>query len=172
MRHSLEEKLDVVREILSGKGLLPLCRERHMDKNNVRMWVSRYKAYGEDGLRKRSGKSRLTQAEKERIVWEHVKEGVTLHSLSLRYDVDRASIKLWVRKMRSGGILYETKRVTRPKKDHMARPKKKEPQTELERLQAENLRLRAENALLKKVKTLVEEKKARALQNGQKSSRN
>ena len=32
----------------------------------------------------------------------------------------------------------------------MARPKKKEPQTELEKLQAENLRLRAENALLKK----------------------
>ncbi|MBS7352933.1 MAG: hypothetical protein KIG87_07835, partial [Muribaculaceae bacterium] len=33
-----------------------------------------------------------------------------------------------------------------------ARPKKREPQTELEKLQAENLRLRAENALLKKVK--------------------
>lgn len=32
----------------------------------------------------------------------------------------------------------------------MGRPKKKEPQTELERLQAKNLRLRAENALLKK----------------------
>ena len=32
----------------------------------------------------------------------------------------------------------------------MARPKKQEPQTELEKLQAENLRLRAENALLKK----------------------
>ena len=33
-----------------------------------------------------------------------------------------------------------------PKKE----PKKREPQTELEKLQAENLRLRAENALLKK----------------------
>ena len=32
----------------------------------------------------------------------------------------------------------------------MARPKKREPQTELEKLQTENLRLRAENALLKK----------------------
>ena len=34
----------------------------------------------------------------------------------------------------------------------MARPKKKKTQTELEKLQAENLRLRAENALLKKVR--------------------
>ena len=32
----------------------------------------------------------------------------------------------------------------------MGRPKKKEPQTELEKLQAENLRLRAKNVLFKK----------------------
>ena len=54
----------------------------------------------------------------------------------------------------------------------MARPKKREPQTELETLQAENLRLRAENALLKKVKALVEEQEARARLNGQKPSTN
>jgi len=54
----------------------------------------------------------------------------------------------------------------------MAKPKKRDPQTELEKLQAENLRLRAENALLKKVKALVEEQKARARLNGQKPSTN
>ena len=54
----------------------------------------------------------------------------------------------------------------------MARPKKREPQTELEKLQAENLRLRAENALLKKAKALVEGKKAQALRNGHESSTN
>ena len=54
----------------------------------------------------------------------------------------------------------------------MGRPKKKEPQTELERLQAENLRLKAENALLKKAKALVEAKKAQALLNGHGPSTN
>jgi transposase len=54
----------------------------------------------------------------------------------------------------------------------MGRPKKKEPQTELERLQAKNLRLRAENALLKKAKALVEAKKAQALLNGREPSTN
>ena len=54
----------------------------------------------------------------------------------------------------------------------MGRPKKKEPQTELERLQAENLRLRAENALLKKAKALVETKSAQEPQNGHESSTN
>lgn len=48
----------------------------------------------------------------------------------------------------------------------MARSKKKEYQTELEKLQAENLRQRAENALLKKVKALVEEQETRARLNG------
>ena len=46
----------------------------------------------------------------------------------------------------------------------MARSKKKEYQTELEKLQAENLRQRAENALLKKA--LVEEQETRARLNG------
>ena len=45
----------------------------------------------------------------------------------------------------------------------MARSKKKEYQTELEKLQAENLRQRAENALLK---ALVEEQETRARLNG------
>ena len=69
-------------------------------------------------------------------------------------------------------IRYDVKRRGRPPKTPMARPKKRDPQTELEKLQAENLRLRAENALLKKVKALVEEQKARARLNGQKPSTN
>ena len=78
-------------------------------------------------------------------------------------------------KVRAQGYssLYEYKKRGRPPKDpSMARPKKKEPQTELEKLQAENLRLRAENALLKKVQTLVEEQKAQARRSGQKPSTN
>lgn len=90
-----------------------------------------------------------------------------MQELSLRYDVDRSTIKSWLRKARTGGSLYRIKQPS-----PMARPKKKEPQTELEKLQAENLRLRAENALLKKVKALVEEQEARARLNGQKPSTN
>ena len=108
-------------------------------------------------------------AEKEKIILEHTKKGVPLSHLSLQYDVDPSTIKSWLRTIRAGGSLKENKR----RGHQMARPKKKEPQTELEKLQAENLRLRAENALLKKVKALVEEEqKARARLNGQKPSTN
>lgn len=51
-------------------------------------------------------------------------------------------------------------------------PKEKEPQTELEKLQAENLRLRAKNVLFKKAKALVEAKKGQALLNGRGPSTN
>lgn len=85
--------------------------------------------------------------------------------------MNRTTVKCWIRKVREGLSLENKRRGRPPKKLTMARPKKKEPQTELEKLQAENLRLRAENALLKKVKALVEEQEARALLNGQKPSR-
>ena len=98
-----------------------------------------------------------------------------LQSIYTDYDIRPVVFKRLLIKVRTQDYssLYEYKKRGRPPKDHsMARPKKKEPQTEIERLQAENLRLRAENALLKKVKTLVEEQKAQALRSEQKPSTN
>ena len=53
----------------------------------------------------------------------------------------------------------------------MGRPKKQEPQTELERLRYENEYLRAEVALLKKVRALVEEREKRLHETGRKPSK-
>ena len=173
MKYSYEEKLSVVIEIMYGKGLKTLCRERHISINLVRSWVYRYRAFGESGLLKSTRGYYYSPAEKEKIILEHLQDGVTLLQLCLRYGLTRNTIQSWLRTVRSGGSLYDVKRRGRPPRDPMARPKKKEPQTELEKLQAENLRLRAENALLKKVKALVEEEqKARARLNGQKPSTN
>ena len=173
MKYSYEEKLSVVIEIMYGKGLKTLCRERHISINLVRSWVYRYRAFGESGLLKSTRGYYYSPAEKEKIILEHFQDGVTLLQLCLRYGLTRNTIQSWLRTVRSGGSLYDVKRRGRPPKDPMARPKKREPQTELEKLQAENLRLRAENALLKKVKALVEEEqKARARLNGQKPSTN
>ena len=47
------------------------------------------------------------------------------------------------------GSLYDVKRRGRPPQNSMARPKKRDPQTELEKLQTENLRLRAEKRAAK-----------------------
>ena len=171
MRHTFEEKLDVVSEIVSGKGVKTICRERHLDRHMVYGWLLRYRAYGEDGLGKSPVTCCYSPSEKERIVLEHVRNAVPLSQLCLRYGMDRRTIRSWLRKFRSGGSFYNV-RQDKHSPGTMARPKKKNPQTELEKLQEENLRLRAENALLKKAKALVEEQKARARLNGQKPSTN
>ena len=172
-KHSFEEKLNLVNQVLSGTSLKGLCRGYGIDKELVKQWVLRYKRYGEAGLRTKTACYGMTPAEKEQIVREYLEIGVPLHGLCLKYDVNRSSIKRWVRDVREHG--YASLGIVRQRgrpSNGMGRPKKKEPQTELERLQAENLRLRAENALLKKVKALVEEQQARARLNGQKPSMN
>lgn len=172
MKYSFSEKFNVISEIIAGKGLNAVCRERRLDRHLVRWWLTRYKAYGENGLRNSSQGYDFSPSEKEAIILEHIKDGVTLPELCLRYDVSRSSIQSWLRKVRSGYSLYDVKRRGRPAKEPMSRTKKKDTQTEIEKLQAENLCLKAELALLKKVETLVEEQKARARVNGQKPSTN
>ena len=168
--HNFEERLKIVSRLQSGEPLRSLCKELRMDKKNVRLWYLRYKKYGEEGLRG-IRYSHYTSDEKLAIVKEFLEKGVTLQELCLRYDLSSSTIKTWVRLYRQGLSLENRKR-GRPPREPMARPNKKEAETVLERLQAENLRLRAENALLKKVKALVEEQEARARLNGQKPSRN
>ena len=103
------------------------------------------------------------------IVKEYAEKGITLHEICLRYNLNRSTIKCWIKKVRKG-LSLENKQRGRPPKTPMARPKKKKTQTELEKLQAENLRLRAENPLLIKVKALDEEQEAGARHNGHKPS--
>ncbi len=163
-RHTFEERLNIISRIITGEPVRLICRELRLDRHEVSLWLLRYKKYGEDGLRG-TRSIHYTVAKKNAIVREFVENGVSLHQICLRYDLNRSTVKAWIRRYRVGHSLENQKWVRQPK-DPMARPKKKVPQTELEKLQAENLRLRAENALLKKVKALVEEQEARVRLNG------
>ncbi len=172
-RHNFEERLKIISRLEAGESLRSLCKEFKIDDHEVSQWYFRYKKYGDAGLRRKVNKS-LSPAEKETAVRLHEEKGLSLQNVCNEFDINRHSLKSWIRQVRTNGYasLYEPGRRGRPPKDPMARQKKKEPQTELEKLQAENLRLRAENALLKKVKALVEEQEARARLNGQKPSTN
>ena len=174
MKHTFEEKLNIISTLREGYSLRRLCIERGLDHHDVIQWRLRYEAEGEEGLRKATNASVIPPKQRESIAREFIENSVPLSQLSLRYNVSRAMLKIWIRKVREHGygVLYEQKRKARQTKSSMPRPKKKEPQTELEKLQAENLRLRAENALLKKVKALVEKQQALARLNGQKPSTN
>ena len=163
MRHSFEEKLEVVREVLSGKGLKPTCRARHVDRQLVRDWLFRYGEFGEAGL---SGavRRRLSWEKKVELYLAHMKKGLTLRQLGRHYGIGRSGVISCIRQVRRCFAPGVKPFIV------MARPRKREPQTELERLQYENLRLRAENALLKKVRALMEEEQSRLRGTGRKPS--
>ena len=168
-QHNFEERLNVVSRIIEGEPIEHICQELRLDHHHVKQWYLRYRKYGEDGLR--GTKSHHYSAkEKYTIVSEYEGKRISLQEICLRYNLSLTAVKSWIRKKRNGESLEDHRRGPCTK-DAMARPKK-EPQTELEKLQAENLRLRAENALLKKVKALVEEEEARARLNGRKPSTN
>lgn len=171
MRHSFKEKLNIISLIKGGTPLSRLCRYRHIDHHQVRLWLNLYDKLGEDGLRKPVAVHRFKLEEKSRILLEHIEKGVSLRELCLRYGVSRSVIKKWKRRYLSGKPLEKGRSGTNnEQRSTMGRPRKKEPQTEMEKLQMENLMLRAENALLKKVRTLVEEQRTRARLSGRKPS--
>lgn len=167
MRRDLEEWLEMFRKIDSGRGMKSVSIEHRTDYVLLRQKYYRYKKYGTSGLEYMKGK-RFSASEKEAIVLSFTDKGVPLSVLSLTHDVSITSLRRWIQTVRTGGSLYEIKKRGRRPKETMGRPKKKAPETELEKLKAENLYLKAENALLKKLKALVEKEKARG--NGRESS--
>ena len=129
-------------------------------------WHSRFIA----GLQKRPNKHANFE-EKCKIVCEYAEKHVPLHRVCAKYHVSLSSVNRWAAAYRKGGYdaLRDIKPQGRPK--NMGRPKKQEPQTELERLRYENEYLRAEVALLKKVRALMEEREKRLHDIGRKPSR-
>ena len=171
MKHSIEERLQAVQKCLKGHAPKCVARELGLNAHHVSEWLLRYQQAGIDGLQKRPYK-RADFVEKCKIVCEYAEKGVSLHRVSAKYHVAQCTISKWARIYREGG--YAALRNIKPPgkgRKGMGRPKKQEPQTELERLRYENEYLRAENALLKKVRALMEEQEKRLHDIGRKPSK-
>jgi len=170
-KHPYEERLHAVQKCLDGHAPFAVGRQLGIDHRYISEWLLRYKKEGVLGLRKGPMKHADFE-EKCKIVCEFAEKGVPLHRVCAENHVSRATVKHWTRIYRKGG--YEALRTIKPQgtgRKGMGRPKKKEPQTELERLRYENEYLRAENALLKKVRALMEEKEKRLHEIGRKPSK-
>lgn len=109
------------------------------------------------GLEKQP-KKLLSVKLKEHVVHDVLKNCLSYPSVALKYGISQsAAYQLVLLVKREGfSVLKETTQ-GRPAKI-MGRPKKKEPTTELEKLEEELYYLRAENAYLKKVRALVQER--------------
>lgn len=170
-KHSFEERLLAVKKCLEGYAPRGVGRMLGIEEHYVSEWLERYRQNGIAGLQKRPNKHANFE-EKCKIVCEYAEKYVPLHRVCAKYHVSQAAVSRWTRIYRQGG--YEALRTIKPQgtgRKGMGRPKKQEPQTELERLRYENEYLRAEVALLKKVRALMEEKEKRLHEIGRKPSK-
>ena len=170
MKHSYEKRLLAIKKCLKGFPPDSVGRELGIHPSHVTTWFECYLRDGIAGLRRQPIKH-ADFDEKCKIVCEFAEKGVPLHRICAENHVSRSAVESWTRIYKKGGYeaLRDIKPQGRPK--NMGRPKKKEPQTELERLRYENEYLRAEVALLKKVRALMEEKEKRLRETGRKPSK-
>ena len=171
MKHSIEKRFLAVQKCLKGYAPKDVARQLGLVDKDLYVWLERYKQEGIAGLRKQPMK-RASFEEKCKIVCEYEEKGVSLYRICAKYHVGRTAVYRWTHAYRAGG--FDALRAIKPQgtgRKGMGRPKKKEPQTELERLRYENEYLRAENALLKKVRALMEEKEKRLHEIGRKPSK-
>ena len=153
-----------------NRGVPPtrIAKNLGFSRNVIVVWCELFKNEGIGGLQRLPYNCRYNFEEKCQIVCEIEKNHVPLHVVSAKYHVSRSTLHCWVSIVRRKGYdaLKEVKYGRKYGKTHaikhtpMGRPKKKEPITELEKLQRENELLRAENAYLKKMRALMTEKES------------
>ena len=107
-RHNFEERLKIISRLEAGESLRSLCKEFKIDDHEVSQWYFRYKKYGDAGLRRKVNKS-LSPAEKETAVRLHEEKGLSLQNVCNEFDINRHSLKSWIRQVRTNGYasLYE-----------------------------------------------------------------
>ena len=163
--------VQAVRMLKDGKSAEYVCSHLKIHRMTLRLINHRYQNGGELALLQPSYLPRTSEDKKVEIVEEIIKNGLSLSSASLKYDLPYESIRRWVCRYRqfgvsglvrrgSQGIMKKKRQLTESELD------------ELEMLRKRNEYLEAENALLKKVKALVEEREARLRAIGRGPSKN
>ena len=166
-KYNYPERVAAMQMLADGHSISQVERKTGIDHFLLyRLW-EKYNAGGElalldDKLRRR------TYEEKLLIMRELVEKGVSLKTVSIKFDICVRTLKRWREKyIEKGPEGLVSQRDSMPKKRRTAAEL-----DELEILRKRNEYLEAENALLKKVKALVEEREARLRAIGRGPSKN
>ena len=170
-KHSFSEKIKVIELSNQGYGYRSISKLLGINPSVVKIWLRIYREKGFLGLEKKANKT-LSIKLKEEVVRDVLNNCLSYPTVSLKHGISQSAAYQWVQIVKESGFssLKETRQGRSPK--HMGRPKKKQPETELEKLQEELSYLRAENAYLKKVRALVQERLLRESGKQPKPSKN
>ena len=169
-KYSFEFKLKLVQEYLNGhESSRSLERKYGVHHADIQKWISNYKHFGEDSLRRSRQKQTYTTEFKLQVIELYLSSELSYRQLAIQMGIpDSALIARWMNEYRVAGP-----DALMPKKKGRKRTmdKKKiireintgdsdEHQELLKQLQEENLKLRIENAFLKEVRRLRLEEEA------------
>lgn len=152
---SIEDKREIARLIDEGCGGRSLSKKYCVHRTSAKKWIHTYKATGLDGLLAMGSAHRRygyeTKLAAARAV---VEEGATRADAMARYGiVSESSLKRWSAVYRENG---PDALKPRPKgRPSGAKSGPKAPESELERLRAENERLRCELEVQKRLDALA-----------------
>lgn len=162
-KYSYEFKKKVVTDYLNGKGgYRSICKANNITgKTTLETWVSAYKEFGDEGLRRSRQKKNYTFEFKLSVVELYLTTEVSYQELALSVGINNPTIiTQWVNNYRAVGpdALRPKRKGRKPK---VTKPEKIIPITEkadseyLKQLEEENLKLRIENAYLKELRRLL-----------------
>ena len=152
LKRTFTEKLNIVSQALSGGPQSRLCAQYHLGQHYLENLIDRYRKYGEEGLYRKAQK-KISPDFKVKLVRDFIEKGVSLRHICNENEISRTAFESWVHKARTNEYdsLRAIKRRGRPPKD-MARPKKREPQTELGKLKKQNYSSHVINSRLRGIK--------------------
>lgn len=166
-KYSVELKLKIVQEYLSGQGGVNFLAQKYHIKSStdIQKWVSVYKSFGVSGLqRKRQNRSYSPQF-KRNAVNLYLTSEKSYREVAGELGINNPPlITRWVLDYREKGELAFSNMRGRPRKEvnvSKSKPEKSEENKVLTKLKEENLQLRIENEWLKGLRRLRMEQRAK-----------
>jgi transposase-like protein len=157
LKHSYSDRIRVVELYNQGYGSTHISKSLNISETVVKTWLCVYRAKGILGFEKKP-KKMLSIDLKEQVVRDVLINYLSFPTVALKYGISQSTAYQWVILVKEE--VFSSLKVTRQGRSpkDMGRPKKKQPETELEKLEEELRYLRAENVYLKKVRALVQER--------------
>lgn len=106
-KYSFDEKVNILSLIDSNHTVQSIVRKFRINENVIYQWKRLYDLNGSEGLRHKRKNRSYSQAFKEKIVQEHIKEKESFPKLATKYDLSSAGmVSNWLRDYTIGKKTY------------------------------------------------------------------
>lgn len=102
-------KIEVIKAYLDGsKSAAQISNDLNCDKTSLRVWVKKYKEYGEEIFKDKRDNKRYSKEFKEQVVKEYLEGKGSILDITTKYNIlSTHTLRNWIYKYKNGIILSE-----------------------------------------------------------------